>query len=208
MAGPSNQTDIINKAAVLLGSTKRLQSINDESDTARNLKALWDIARRALLAGHTWNFATQRAKINRETDKFPAFGWAYMFEKPADMLRWLPWARGEEFWFAGEEEGDFILADVETIHIRYLVDVEEAGHWPPLFVDAMAYQLAFEYCEGKTGLKGLRQSLLDDLDRKLGRPMSAKLADGLATNRRDRGNVAVKSRWASARHAPRGIIGR
>jgi hypothetical protein len=207
VAGPSNQTDIINKAAVLLGSTKRMNSINDESDTARNLKALWDIARRALLASHTWNFAVKRVKINREED-VPAFGWAYQFAKPANCLRFLPWARGEEFFFDGEEEGEFILSNDESIHIRYLADIEEAGKWPPLFVDAMAYQLAFEYCEGKTGMKGLRQSLSDDLDKKLGRPMSAKMADGLATNRRGRGNVVVQSRWASARHAPHGIIGR
>jgi hypothetical protein len=92
--------------------------------------------------------------------------------------------------------------------VRYLVDIAEIGKWPPLFCESMAYQLAVEYCEAKSGQKGLADRLMGDLDRKLGRPMSAKLADGLASGKRDRGNILVNSRWASARHLPTGVSSR
>lgn len=207
MAGPSSQTDIINKATVLLGSSERLSNIDAGGANAANLRTLWDIARQSLLASHPWNFALKRAKLLPE-ETAPEFGYAYQFAVPEDCLRWLPWARGEQYYFEGEEEAGFILSDESTIYIRYIIDVEAEGKWPPLFADAMAYQLAFEYCEGRTQMSGLRDRLKDDLDRKLGRPVSAKLADGLSTGKRGRGNPQVQSRWASARHRPTGILSR
>lgn len=208
MAGPSSQTDIINKAVVLLGSSERLSNIDAGGANAANLRTLWGMARRSLLASHPWNFALKRAKLLPDADNAPEFGYTNAFEVPEDCLRWLPWARGEKYYFEGEEEGDFILSDESAIYIRYITDVENEGKWSALFADAMAYQLAFEYCEGRTQMTGLRDRLKDDLDRKLGRPVSAKLADGLSTGKRGRGNPQVQSRWASARHRPTGILPR
>ncbi len=208
MAEYQSESIIANKALILLGNTQRISSLDDSGELAKNLQELWVMARVSLIASHTWNFAIKREKLLAEIDENPEFGYAYCFKKPEGMLRWLPWAKGEPYWFAGEEEGEFLVADEATIYVRYLVDVPEVGKWPPLFCESMAYQLAVEYCEAKTGQKGLADRLMGDLDRKLGRPMSAKLADGLASGKRDRGNILVNSRWAIARHYPTGVSGR
>jgi hypothetical protein len=208
MAEYQSETIIANKALILLGNTQRIASLNDSGELAKNLQELWVMARVSLIASHTWNFAIKREKLLAEVDVKPEFGYAYCFKKPEGMLRWLPWAKGEPYWFAGEEEGEYLVADEAAIYVRYLVDIAEIGKWPPLFCESMAYQLAVEYCEAKSGQKGLADRLMGDLDRKLGRPMSAKLADGLASGKRDRGNILVNSRWASARHLPTGVSSR
>lgn len=210
MSAQSSETQIANKALILLGQSRsgRITSLDDDGNLAKDLKDLWEVARPALIASHTWNFAIKREKILREADIAPSFGYAYYFKRPAGCLRWLPWAKGEPYYFEGEEEGEYILANDPEIYIRYLVDVPEIGKWPPLFCEGMAYQLAYEYCENQTGQKGLADRLMAELDRKLGRPMSAKLADGLASGRRDRGNILANSRWATARHLPTGVSGR
>jgi hypothetical protein len=48
------------------------------------------------------------------------------FEKPADCVRWLPWRRGHEDYFEGEEEGDYILSNAAApIAFRYINGIED-----------------------------------------------------------------------------------
>lgn len=208
MGEHQSEQKIANKALILLGDNGRITSLDDTGQLASDLKDLWDVARPIAIASHTWNFAIKREKLLRDPDNTPPFGYAYQFDKPPEMLRWLPWAKGEPYWFRGEEEGDYFFADDPEIYIRYLIDVPEVGKWPPLFCEAMAYQLALEYCESKTGKAGLAEKLKSELREKLGNPMSAKMADGLASGRRDRGNILANSRWVGARHLPTGVSGR
>jgi len=203
MAGGTSKTAIYNKAIVLLGSRETLLSPDETIPSATSLTALWDIARRSALAMHPWNFAVTREKLLRRTTA-PEFGSAYQFERPADCLRWLPWDSSDPHHFRGEEEGDYFLTDEEEIYVRYICDHEDTSRWSALFVDVMAYTLAAEYCEAKTGMKGLRQSLTQERDDLL---RQAKRADGLATGRRERRRVVQSSRWAGARYR-NGTLGR
>lgn len=203
MSNPTSKTAIFNKAIVLLGSRENLLSHDESIPSAQSLTALWNIARRTALALHPWNFAVTRKKLQRDT-KAPAFGYAYQFLRPADCLRWLPWDTDDQFYFEGEEEGDFFLTDEEEVHLRYICDHEQLASWPPIFVDVLAYTLAMEYCEAKTGLKGLRQSFADQRDEML---RMARKADGLATGNRKRRRSPASSRWAGARYR-NGVLGR
>lgn len=203
MSAAGSQTGIYNKAIVLLGSAESLRSHDEPLPSAQSLSALWDISRRSALALHPWNFAVRRAKLQRDTEA-PEFGYAYQYELPEDCLRWLPWDTDSPYYFEGEEEGGLLLTDEEEIFVRYIYDHTEIPAWSPLFVDVMAYTLAAEFCEGKTGIKGLRTSLIDQRDKMV---MSARKADGLATGARHRRRSVVRSRWAGARHR-NGILGR
>lgn len=200
MAG---KTAIFNKAIVMLGSRESLLAHDETIPSAQSLTALWDIARRSALALHPWNFAIRREKLLRDT-KAPEFGYLYRFKRPADCLRWLPWDSDDPFHFDGEEEGDFFLTDEPEIFIRYVGDHKDIPSWSPLFVDVLAYSIAAEYCEAKTGLRGLRQSLLEEREAML---RAARKADGLATGRRARRRRVGSSRWAGARYR-NGVLGR
>lgn len=203
MGAATGKTAIFNKAIVLLGSRESLLSHDEAIPSAQSLTALWDIARRSALALHPWNFAVTRQKLQRDT-KAPDFEYAFRFQRPPDCLRWLPWDSDDPFYFRGEEEGDYFLTDDEELHLRFISDHEDTTKWSALFVDVMAYTLAAEYCEAKTGMKGLRSSLLDEREALL---RHARRADGLATGNRNRRRSVFSSRWAGARYR-NGNLGR
>lgn len=203
MTTATGRTAIYNKAIVLLGSRETLLSPDEAIPSAQSLSALWDIARRSALAMHPFNFAIVREKLLRDT-QVPAFGYQYRFAKPAEMLRWLPWDSDDCYHFDGEEEGEFFLTDEPEIFIRYIGDHTDSSKWSPLFVDVMAYTLAMEYCEAKTGLTGLRNALADERENLL---RAARRADGLATGKRKRNRRVGSSRWAGARFR-NGLLGR
>lgn len=199
----TSKTAIFNKTIVLLGSREGLLSHSEAIPSAQSLTALWDIARRSALALHPWNFAIVRDKLLPETTP-PKFGYKRQFKRPSDCLRWLPWDSDDPYYFEGEEEGNFFLADDPEIYVRYVGDHDDTSQWSPLFVDVMAYTLAAEFCEAKTGLKGLRQSFIDERE---GMLRAARKADGLATGKRNRRRRVGSSRWAGARYR-NGVLGR
>lgn len=203
MTTATGRTAIYNKAIVLLGSRETLLSPDEAIPSAQSLSALWDIARRSALAMHPFNFAIEREKLMRDTQA-PACGYQYRFLKPTAMLRWLPWDSDDCYYFDGEEEGEFFLTDEPEIFIRYIGDHTDSSKWSPLFVDVMAYTLAMEYCEAKTGLTGLRNALADERENLL---RAARRADGLATGKRKRNRRVGSSRWAGARFR-NGLLGR
>lgn len=198
----SSQTEIYNKAVMLLGSQETIGR-HEDGGLAQSLTKFWNLSRRAALMLHPWNFAINRQILQRDPDNAPPFGYANAFELPANCLRWLPWDEGSRYFFEGEEESGFLLSDEESIHVRFIWDNEKVAAWSALFCQVMAYQLAFEFCEGKTQLRGLRNELRIDRDELL---IEAKSADGLATGNRRRPNVRVRSRWAGARNRPMGLM--
>lgn len=197
-----DQTKIVNKSLILLGSTERLSGIDDAGPLAASLRDLWAMAVRAHTALHPWNHAIKRAKLLPDTVA-PAFGYDYRYKLPADCLRWLPWAPGEDYHFDGEEEAGYILTnDGTAIYVRYIWLNEDYSQWPPLFADTLAYTLALEHCEAKTQLRGLARDLVIARDDRLS---DAKRADGLATGQRKRSRMQTTSRWGSARHRSNGV---
>lgn len=201
-----DQRTIANKAMLLLGSGRRIATLDDrDSDDAADLLALWDIARRSAITLHPWNFALKRIDVTRDP-QVSARRPIYRYAKPADCLRWLPWSRDHELYVDLIEEGDWLLADDEgPIVLRYLRDVPEVARWAPLFVDVMAYTLAAEYCQGKTQLLGLRDRLTNERAELL---RDAKRVDGAQSGNQRRGAlVARTSRWAGARFTRNGTRG-
>jgi len=206
MAVQQSVTRIANRAYVLLGQDSRISSIDDVSNAAQRVKAVWDGARDTVLSLHPWNFATKRQMLERDTETVPAFGWSYRFRLPADCLRWLPPARDDrDYMFAVEEDGFLLCNDEGPIPARFIYRNEDVTRWSSSFITAMSYQLALEMCESATEQKGLRDRLLNDRDEAV---REAKKLDGLASGDRERGNVVAQSRILSARHGGTGRGGR
>lgn len=192
-----NQTRIVNAALARLGSTERLSSIDDSSNSARRAKAVWDDMRRALLVRHPFNFAIKRVLLNAAAEA-PAFGWDRQFSLPADCLRWLPPAHGSAEWYAGEREGDAILTNAAApLKFRYIADVAEVPKWSPMFISAATIFIAGWINEGVTQSNTKQQGLDEMADKAI---REAKRIDGLETGSTRRGNVVVQSRWLTARN--------
>jgi len=196
-----SQTGIVNKAQILLGQSKRFTELLDTDQKAVDYKTLWPMALRSALALHPWNFAIQRMRLNADTVA-PDYGWAYRYELPPTVIRYLPWSRDAAEWFDGEVEGGYVLADQGGfIQIRCIVLIEEAARWSALFADAMAYTLAMESCEGSTSKRGLYEDLSRGREDVLAK---ARRADALENGNRRAARPMTASNWASARYRRNG----
>jgi hypothetical protein len=198
MAVQQSVTRIANRAFVHLGQNRRINSLDDTIPAAQLVKAVWDDARDATLSLHPWNFAIKRQMLERDTEKSPEFGWLYQFRLPTDCLRWLPPSIDDPNYIEAVEEDGFLLSnDLGPIPVRFIYRNEDITRWSALFGAVMSYQLALEICESATEQKGLQDRLLEGREDAL---RKAKMADGLASGQRDRGNVIVQSRINSARY--------
>jgi hypothetical protein len=197
MAVQQSVTRIANRAFVHLGQSRRITSLDDTIPAAQTVKAVWEEARDATLSLHPWNFAIKRQMLERDTENAPPFGWLYQFRLPTDCLRWLPPSIDDPNYIEAIEEDSFLLSnDLGPIPARFIYRNEDVTRWSALFCTAMSYQLALEMCEATTEQKGLQDRLLEGRDDAV---RKAKMADGLASGQRDRGNVIVQSRINSAR---------
>lgn len=206
MGTPASQTDIVNAVLARIGSTERVNSIDEPgSNSARRIATQWDLARAYLTSLHPWNHAIRRAMLNASTE-LPAFGWQYQFRLPNDCLRWLPPAHGDSDYFDGEREGGFILSNMPgPLPVRYIADINTVPDWSPGFVEALITCLAAWSALGVTEGLGIsdRMGQAAELAVRKGKRM-----DGLETGQRRRGAVVGQSSWLSGRNRPFGWMGR
>lgn len=207
MPAPVTQTEIVNAAAALLGSTERITDIEASGKLARHANAVWDLCIRTMLADHPWNFAITRVELN--AGDAPKFGYERSFAKPTDCLRLLPSrvADGSEVYYDGEVEGNAILTDAEApLRVRYISSafITDCGRWPPHFARAASYALAMELAEALTGAQGIDAKLTEKAAEALRR---AKRIDGLETQNGRRAPVTTNSRWLAGMRGPYSLYG-
>jgi hypothetical protein len=67
VTAPASQTLLVNQALALLGTERRITSVNDNLPTAKLALTLWDSTRDEVLADHPWNFALKRGSLAAES---------------------------------------------------------------------------------------------------------------------------------------------
>lgn len=200
MALPTQtQTRIYNRALALLGSTNRTTNTDDGKPWTDTLNEVWPQAVRDMLAEHPWNFAIRRATLNKQIEQTED-GWLYQL--PADCLRWLPAPRGDAAYVNAAHEGNYLLTDSDSPpRIRYIAEIDSVDDWPAHFANAMGYRLAMDVAEALTQSTSIVEDMrvkYEGHDGEGGALAKAKRADGLATGDRERGNVETRSRALTA----------
>lgn len=150
----SVRIDVCNFALVMLGE-KTITSIEDDSDTARTLKALYYIARDATFEGAEWTFATKRF-LPAASATAPAWGWSFAYPIPSDIIRVTQvdknWTEVTGFltdtWQQRNQadhvvEGNDILCNESEIFCKGVRRIEDEGIYSPLFVEAFSCKLAY-----------------------------------------------------------------
>jgi len=125
-------------------------SLEEASNEARFANLYYDQARRATLQGFDWGFARRRRSLATLSGDLPKV-WTYKYAYPADCLRFRyiqdPTQRATNAPIAFQIENDgtrrMILTDVEDAVGVYTMDVTNGDLFPPLFVDALAWHLAW-----------------------------------------------------------------
>lgn len=120
--------DLCSMALLKLGE-EPIQSLTDDSASAKLARTLFDPIVDALIVLHPWRFATTKINLNRNTDGD--------FLIPADVLRILN--------STGHIQGDKIISDSDSVSITVLRRVTPEK-FPSYFVSLVATRLAMEFC--------------------------------------------------------------
>lgn len=168
----SSVVAICNRALDKLGQDP-ITSLTDGTVAANRCNRTWPIVRDAELREHPWNFAVKRATLSPSTTT-PDWGFSYMHRLPTKNLRLievLDLSRGEY-----QVEGKYILANDDTVKIRYVEKVEDPNEYDSMFIETVATRMAFEMCEAFNQNRGKKQDLGEEYKDSL---MMAKRADAL-----------------------------
>jgi hypothetical protein len=144
--------EICNLALARLGDNATVASIDppEGSMQSEHCAMFFPLARDSMLELHAWNFATRRARLAQLAIEPP--DWTYAYARPLDALRAIALFSPElgsvedellEFESSSDAKGNaIILTHLPDAHLRYDARVVDAGTFPPLFVDSLAWLLA------------------------------------------------------------------
>jgi hypothetical protein len=140
MSSLASEVKVANLALTDLGAD-RIIALDEDSENARKVNAVFDLLRDSVLRSHPWNFAIERRSFNQTTNT-PAFGYDSEFQIPGDVLRILTAEnRNYDEWV---KEGDKILVNDTSFKCRCIVRVADPTKWDENFVTVFAARLAAE----------------------------------------------------------------
>lgn len=156
----ASSVDVANSALTKLGEA-RIMSLEDNVKAAREINAIFTLRRDRLLRAYNWNFAMKRSSLPALTDT-PDWGYSLAYQLPSDCLRMV---QVDDIWVVPgltdymsapdsepfRIEGQTIVTDITApLKVRYIRRVTNSGEFDAAFVEAFAYDLAYEACEAIT----------------------------------------------------------
>lgn len=163
----STQVLVANLALQSVGAN-RISALTDNTTNAREVNAVYDTLRQALLRRNRWKFAITRRTLSEDSTA-PAFGRAARYQLPNDYLYLVPPYPEDRViphdWIV---EGRYIYTDDATsIDVRYIQDVTDESLMDPLFRLALAKKIAVQilpkFKPSNTTAMKLRQEYKDAL---------------------------------------------
>lgn len=134
---PSDLT-ICNGALLKIG-VPRIMALSEQSKEARACNSEFHKARQFVLRWYPWGFASRRATLT-PISTTPSFEYEYELPLPAKCLRIV------ELWdYDGryKVEGKSLLADSDTINLKYIEDVTDITDADSIFVEALEWYLGY-----------------------------------------------------------------
>lgn len=147
-----SSVQICNYALTLLGK-ERINSLSEDSTTARACNAIYELVRDACLSEHEWGFATEYVSLGAPLSDEPLFEYDYQFTLPTDCLRVIktnlvdgsPW----------EISNGKLLCDSDSVYVKYIKKEESPSLYSPAFSKYLAARLAEELAFPLTGSRTL-----------------------------------------------------
>lgn len=185
------KTDICNLALTILG-VDRIMSIDEDSEGARKLKAVYIPMRDEVLRSHPWNFAITRASLAL-LSATPAFGYDNYHQLPGDCLRPILIHDGSNPITDYKIEGRRLLSNNDTVYIKYVKRETNEALYDPNFATVLAARLAAEVAYPLTGKETLQKTLFTVYEEKL------NLAKGVDAQESPDTQVEGQDVWLEAR---------
>lgn len=155
----TSQVDICNSALIRLGSNP-IVSLVDNNDRARTVSAMYDLARRALLRSHPWNFAQIQIQLPQLVNA-PTFEYQYAYQIPFDCLRVLSLYQSFSRY---NVVGRILYTDDSTINLYYISDIQDPNQFDSMFIECLALKIAKDIGYKITANASLIQSLKSDYE--------------------------------------------
>ncbi|XPV77045.1 MAG: hypothetical protein ACNI27_03755 [Desulfovibrio sp.] len=193
----TSKVKICNRALAMIGEAARIINLDESSETARLCRLMYEDLLHAVLEEHPWGFAHCRKDLGGPVLPAPAFGFRFAYQVPNDCIKVLEiydskgtQIKEEMSW---EREGDRLVIDVPNrIFIKYTRKVEDAGLYPPLFVEALVARLSAELSEPLAKQNSLTDRLWGIYNRKIARAKSSSAREQAQKR-------AVVGTWAGGR---------
>lgn len=138
---PVNEVGIANSALLKLGADI-IQSLTQDTRSAKVINAIFWPTVNEVLRSHPWNFAMKRVLLTPSLTT-PDFEYAHQFDLPTDCL--LVWETSEDRISDEPDyvvEGRKILSNYEEMEVRYIYAHQDPSEWDALFAEALACKLA------------------------------------------------------------------
>jgi hypothetical protein len=145
-------TEIANLALSHLGIGKDISDLDAErSQEARAIRRVWHVALKEVLRDYDWPFASKTLTL-AEIEEDPTEEWAYAYVYPSDCVKFrriLSGNRNETqdsripYRVVQHDGATALYTDMELAQGEYTVLVDQTGYYPPDFVMAFSFKLAF-----------------------------------------------------------------
>ncbi len=151
----SSKTQICNVALTLL-KAPRINNINDGTEQAKDLNALYDIVAEYVMAIGPWPSTIRRAAL-AQLSETPAFGFDYYYQLPTDpkCLRVLEVDEAKPGLIRYQLEGNKIATDEDTFSIRYISYLTDPEEYDPYLKQSIIEHLKVYIMYGQTSNEGL-----------------------------------------------------
>ena len=146
------KVDICNLALVRLGA-KRINSLDENTPSAKNCSLFFDQIADIVLREHSWSFATKNQSLGLIADE-SVIGWDYLYKFPADCLAPRRIYNAETVGLTERQEfkamqspatGSVVIAaKISPCYLEYTAKIADVAMYDSSFVDALAWRLAAE----------------------------------------------------------------
>lgn len=165
-----------------IGARANLESLDEKSPQAFQLKQWYDLARQQTLESFDWNFARVRRQLALHGDDPPNGQWAFRYRIPNDVLvvrrlqnpftnvhgttfpnEWLGGFGTDNVPFEIEQSTDgsrSIVTNLEQARIIGTKDETLTTLFPPTFVQALSHMLASHIAMALTGKRSIKEAQL------------------------------------------------
>ncbi len=155
----ASKVSISNLALTILGAD-RITALEDNSENARRLTAIYDQCLEDVLRAHPWNFALVRQGLARLVS-VPVFGYLYEYQLPGDCLRVIEVNDGTNLITDFKIEGRKLLTDDTTVNIKYIGNIIDPNQYTSQFIFVLSTRLASEIAYAVTNNKSTAELLVN-----------------------------------------------
>jgi hypothetical protein len=147
----SSKVQLCNLALARLGAA-RITSLSDNTNEAKLCNLMFDDIAEEVMSEGAWSSTVSRASLAL-TANTPAYGYTYEFQLPTDpfCLRVLEINDLTSGDYDYRIEGDKLLANINTMKIRYIGRITDTQSYDPMLKRAVVSRLAAELAYPITG---------------------------------------------------------